>query len=409
MVSGRGPASGASGASVLVLVAVFCVGSVLASVPPDPAAADSVIRIGLNADMSSVNLDVGVALERGALLAIEEINERGGVLGRQLELVVRDHRRNPARGEVNVRELAADPQLVAILGGKHTPVILAGLDTIHELGVPYLIAWAAGTPLIDHDHEPSYTFRLSVHDADAAGVLVEHALGRGFGRFGLLLEQTAWGRSNERALVEALAGSGLSPVRIEWFSWSQVDFEPALERFRRAGADVVIFVGNTPEGVWLLRSLQRQAPGERLPVVSHWGVTGAEFEQELESSGEGVDVAVLTTFSFAAPPYPERAAPLLERYLVRFTDGGGLRDVPAHPATAQAYDLTHVLARAIEEAGTTERAAVRDALERVEYHAGVMRDYAPPFTPERHEALMPTDLRLARFEDGIWLPIESPP
>jgi branched-chain amino acid transport system substrate-binding protein len=374
-------------------------------------AVDDPIRIGLNVDSSRVSAAVGTAIKRGALLAIEEINEAGGVLGRPTELVERDHRRNPARGVVNVEELAADPTVVAILGGKYTPIIIGELETIHRLQIPYLIPWAAGTPLIDHAFNPSYTFRVSVRDEWAGPFLVEHARTRGFSRLALLLEQTGWGRSNERAMVQAIVDRDLEVVRVEWFNWNQPHeaFTPALERLSEAGADAFLFVGNAPEAIQLVQALLNQAPESRLPMISHWGLVGDELEEQMGAYMSEIDHAILQTFSFHSPPIPERAEPVLRRYLERFHPAGNLSDIPVAPAVAHAYDLVHLLARAIESAGSTDRRAIRDALERLDFHPGLMRDYAPPFTSERHEALDATDYTMARFVDGVWTPLVSTP
>jgi len=367
------------------------------------------IVLGLNADMSTVSGSVGSAIQRGATLAIEELNAAGGVLGRTLELRVLDHRMNPARGEHNVRTFATDPDVVAILGGKHTTVVLGELETIHALGIPYLIPWAAGTPLIDHGFEPSYTFRVSVRDADAAGVLVAHAVQRGFEHLGLLLEQTGWGRSNEVALRAALAERGMPVARVEWFNWAQQEFAPALQRLTEAGADAIVVVINAPEGVSLLEQVLAMPPEQRLPLVSHWGIIGDEFEEQMAARIGEIDLSVLHTFSFFDAPFPDRAAAVAERYLARFEPDGDLDHIVAAPAVAHAYDLVHLLAAAIERAGTTDRAAVRDALEQLGLHEGLVRDYNPPFTSERHDALGPADLRLGRFVDGVLLPLAYRP
>ena len=65
-------------------------------------AGESPIFVGLNADMSSGSAQAGEAIKRGLLIAIKEINDNGGVLGRPLELKVFDHRGNPARGKRNM-------------------------------------------------------------------------------------------------------------------------------------------------------------------------------------------------------------------------------------------------------------------------------------------------------------------
>ena len=78
--------------------------------------------IGLNADMSAVAAEGGVAISRGAQLAIDNINKTGGLMGRQLMLNVRDHRGNPARGLANIKQFAQQDNVLAVLGGVHTPV-----------------------------------------------------------------------------------------------------------------------------------------------------------------------------------------------------------------------------------------------------------------------------------------------
>lgn len=68
---------------------------------------------------------------------------------------------------------------------------------------------------------------------------------------------------------------------------------------------------------------------------------------------------------------------------------------------AHAYDLTHILARAIDRAGSTDRAAVRAALEQVRNYDGLIKHYPQPFTPTRHEALSPQEVFMARYaSDG---------
>ncbi|SEQ27809.1 branched-chain amino acid transport system substrate-binding protein [Ectothiorhodospira magna] len=384
---------------VLCLFCLFAPLSIAASESP----ADPII-IGLNADLSSQDAQAGESIRRGALVAIDEINLAGGVLGRPLTLEVYDHRRNPARGVYNTRALAEDDNVVAILGGKHTPVVFAELDTIHEYGIPYLIPWAAGTQLVDNNHHPNFVFRVSVRDELAGRFLMQYALAQGYRRPALMLEQTGWGRSNELALVMALRGQGLAPVRTEWFNWGEQYFSSALERIHAAGADTIIFVGNSPDAVQFIRAMQARPEESNLPIISHWGIVGSDFERLMQDALHHINLSFLQTFSFFDPPFPDRAEAFVARYQRLFPDTRGIEDIFAPTGAAHAYDLIHLLARAITLAGTTERAQVRDALERIEYHAGLVRDYAPPFTPSRHDALDITDFRMARFVDGVIMP-----
>lgn len=382
-----------------VLIVLFTLASAAWAADPDP------ILVGLNADMCTSDGESGVAIQRGALIAMEEINAAGGVLGRSLALEVLGHRRNPARGIVNVRTLAEQEDVAAILGGKHTPVILAELETIHEYGIPYLVPWAAGTSIIDNGHDPNFVFRVSVRDEHAGGVLVNHALGRGLQRLGLILEQTGWGRSNERAFLAALEDHGLSPVGVEWYGWGEQVFDQILDRLTADNVDGLLFVGNAPDGVNFVRALALHPVAANLPVISHWGIVGGDFVEPLTEELRTIDLTFLQTFSFFDPPHPDRAERVAQAYFRMVPEARVIGDILAPTGVAHAYDLVHLLARAIAQAGTTDRAAVREALENLEFHPGLVRDYTPPFNAERHDALDRSDYRMARYLDGVVVPV----
>jgi branched-chain amino acid transport system substrate-binding protein len=364
------------------------------------------IVIGLDADMSSGSAQSGEAIRRGADLAIAEINAAGGVLGRPLRLEVRDHRGNPARGKDNIREFAEMADLVAVIGGIHTPVALAELDLIHEHEIVYLGAWAAGTPVVENGRDPNYVFRVSVRDEFAGGYLLKSALARGFRRPGLLLERTGWGRSNEAAFSKAARDLGVGIADVQWFHWGIEDLRPQILALSEVGADVVMLVANPSEGAVAIRSMAELNAEQRLPIISHWGITGGDFPALVNGELDQVDLEFLQTYSFLAPTIPERAEDFLKAYFLRFPDTLRAAEIRSPVGTAHAYDLVRILAGAIERARSTNRSFVRAALERSSRFEGLLKDYDPPFTRERHDALTADDLTLARYlEDGTIQPV----
>lgn len=373
------------------LLGVLCQGR-------DVSAAGPAVLIGLDADMSSGSAQSGEAIRRGAAVAISEINAAGGVLGRPFELVVRDHRGIPARGRDNIEEFAALPDLVAVIGGIHTPVALNELEPVHKHRLIYLGPWAAGTSIVDNGHTPNYVFRVSVRDQLAGGFLVKQALAAGYRSPGLLLERTGWGRSNEKAISSALRAAGLEAVRTEWFHWGAESLAGAIERLTLASADVVLLVANPREGVIAVRDMAARPEVKRRPVISHWGITGGDFFGQTGSDLARVNLQFLQTFSFLAPPFPGRAERFFARYKQLFPEVAEPADIGSPVGTAHAYDLVHLLAKAIAKAGTVDRPAVRDALETLVRHEGLVRNYDPPFTADRHDALTAADFRMARFD-----------
>ena len=372
-----------------------------------PSGASEPIGIGHDADMSSASAQAGESIRRGIVLAIDEINDAGGVLGRKFKLHVRDHRGNPARGIDNIEELAAIKSMVAVVGGIHTPVAMAELKIIHEKKIIYLGAWAAGTPVVDNGFNPNYVFRVSVRDQFAGGFLIEAGQKRGFRRFGLILERTGWGRSNEKSMVAAVQKRGLKITGTEWFNWGVRDMSGTVDRLVASGAEVLLLVANPREGAIVVKSVADRAADKRLPIISHWGITGADFPALVGPGLFDTDLRFLQTFSFLTPAFPERAKKVFAAYSKKFTEVKSLDSVPSPVGTAHAYDLIQLLAQAIRKAGTTERAAVRTAMETLGRYQGLVRDYNPPFTAARHDALDATDFRIARNDKtGKIVPVD---
>lgn len=367
------------------------------------------VLIGLDADMSSASAQSGKAIRQGAEVAIAEINAQGGLLGRPLELMVKDHRGNPARGRDNIQAFAREPDLLAVLGGLHTPVALSELPLVHQHKIIYLGPWAAGTDIVDNGYSPNYVFRLSVRDQFAGDFLVRAAKQHGHGKLGLLLERTGWGRSNQQAMSAAAAKQGLQIVSTQWFNVGVHQMDAQINALRKAGAQVIMLVSNVREGGSLVRALAAVPAEQRLPVISHWGISGGAFAELAGNALSVVDLELLQTYSFFKPVYPQRSEHFLQLYRRLFPANQQLKDMRSAVGIAHAYDLLHLLAKAVRKAGTLQRDKVRRALEELPLHEGLVRNYAPAFTAERHDALGPEDFIMARFrEDGTIVPSETP-
>ena len=361
-----------------------------------PTAGEPVL-IGLDLEFGHRTSTSATAIKQGALIAIDEVNKAGGVLGgRPLAIVERDNRSNPARGVEDFRELAAMKDLVAVMGGKFSPVFIEQIPLAHELGLPLLDPWSAVDAIIDHGRTPSFTFRLSLRDGWAMPALLDHARTRGLRKIGLLLANTEWGRSNERAARAWLAANpGMSAVGVEYFNFGVTTLGEPYRALRAAGATAIVLVANEPEGAVLVKELAALPASDRLPVLSHWGITGGDFASLCGAALSAVDLVVVQTFTFAGneSPVAARVGAAAKRLFGLAPPEAILSSV----GLAHAYDLVHILARAVDLAGSTDRRAVRDALERVRYEQGLVRRYGQPFAPDRHEALRPDDLFMARW------------
>ncbi|UUX97768.1 ABC transporter substrate-binding protein [Aquabacterium sp. J223] len=220
----------------------------------------------------------------------------------------------------------------------------------------------------------------------------------------MLLTNTSWGRSNLAAAERVAQDRDMPQVSsIAWYNWQERSLVDKYLKLVQSGAQAVVLVANDDEAAMLVREMSALLPEQRLPVLSHWGVTGGRFVQEAGAALAQVDFSVIQTFSFL-----RARGPVLDAFLATARQQGVQRveDIESPVGVAHAFDMTHILARALALAGSTDRGAVRDALEKVPRHDGLIKRYAPPFTATRHEALGPAELLMARYRaDGVLQPV----
>jgi len=393
---------------LFILVLLLLSGAGLGMSAPALAAPPPVL-IGLDAEFGHRTSTSAQAVQKGLEIAIEEINQAGGVLGgRPLELVLRDNRSLPARGVDNLRELAAMPDLVAVFGGKFSPIYVESLPVVHELGLLLMDPWGSADKITAHEYVPSYTFRLSLRDSWAAPVMLRFALDTYQARkLGVFLPNTSWGRSNQAAIAKAAMANGQTLVGEKWYNWGDKSLVHDYLELLNAGAQAILLVANEAEGSLLAREVAALPPEQRLPILSHWGITGGKFAELAGPGLHELDFTVVQTYSFIG-----RSDPVARRVLAALRQGYGIPDAEAVKSpvgVAHAYDLMHLLACAIDQAGTTDRAAVRAALEQLGPYDGLVKRYERPFTPDRHDALSMDEVFMARFTaDDRIVPLTQP-
>lgn len=365
------------------------------------------ILVGVDGEFGLENSISAQAVDLGLRIAIAEINAAGGVLdGRPINIVVKDHRSMPARGIRNIKEFTEMPDLVAVFGGRFSPVIIEQLPILKEAKLLFMAAWSSADPIIDNDMHPNYIFRVSLRDSLAMPKMLDHAHQRGLNKVGLLLTNTSWGRSN-RAAADKYEASGkpLKIVQTAWYNWQDKSLIDKYQSLLDSGAQAIVLVANDEEAAVLVREMARLPAEKRIPVISHWGITGGEFVKQAGPALRKIDFSVIQTFSF----FNADRKPL-ERFMRAAAPFGvtKIEDIRAPVGVAHAYDAMHILAKAINLARSTERSAVRDALENIREHRGLIKHYNPPFSKDRHDALGPNELLIARYRaDGVLVPVKN--
>jgi branched-chain amino acid transport system substrate-binding protein len=315
------------------------------------ATAPALAQVKIGAIMSTTGaLQVyGEAGLNGIQLAIDQINEAGGVLDQQVELVAADDATNPQVGVDAAQRLVNVEGVAGIVGALSSGVTIPIATTISaSAGVPQ-ISTASTSPVITDLEDDGFLFRTVPNDALQGEVLADLVSAEGLERVAIVYVNNDYGLGLAEAFAEAYDGEVTASVAYEE---RQASYRGELSRAAEGDAEALVMIAYPGDGIPMLRQALEEGFFERFVFTD--GMKAAEV---VDAVGDVLDGAFGT--APAGNPDSEAAKRFREMYEERFGE------LPPQPFIDSAYDATMLLALAIEKAGSTEGEAVRDALQEV--------------------------------------------
>lgn len=326
------------GWSVLaLLVSVLLLGVPGAGLSQAPS-----IKVGVLAPLSGFAAADGKSVLTGTEIALEEINTRGGLLGRRVELVVYDDQADPKQAVSFARRLVELDRVSFIVGGSYSGASLAAAPVANDAGVLFLAAYAVHP---DVTRGKPFAFRMGLLGPVQGRVGAQLVQDLGLKRVAILTIQNDFGRALEAGFREHAARVGLELVFGELYPPGTQNFTPVLARVRASGADVLYASGYYAEAANLVR--QARALGLRIPIIGQEGYDSPKF---LELAGPAAEGVLLTTTLDRDSRSPE-VQDFLKKYRVK-------AGIPADMVAASGYSALKVLAAAIQKAGRLDPSAV---------------------------------------------------
>lgn len=322
--------------------------------PKDEAPVDKdPIKIAIAAPQTGDFAEYGTGFKNAVQLKAEEINAAGGVLGREIEVVVFDDKNNGEEAATIAEKIAGDKDFVGVVGHFASGVCMAASPTYQEVGIVE-ISPSASHP--DYTSEGDYIFRnntvISVEAGEAIKIADEVLEAD---KIAILSVATDWGTSTA-AIAEGIIGEteGLELTGSEEVMDGTVDFSPAITALEAGSPDVVLVAGMY--NVLAPFATQYKAVN---PDIKFVGFSNAYSQQLIELGGEFVEGIHLPAIFFSGST-DEDVASFVSTYSDKYgSDPSAL--------TAQAYDSMGIIIAAIEAAGGTDRAAVRDQVASIDY------------------------------------------
>jgi branched-chain amino acid transport system substrate-binding protein len=350
------------------------------------------IKIGYNADMSGTAVaELGLAGRWGFEAAIEDINKKGGLLGRKVVAVIRDDLGTPPKSIQNMTELIDNEKVVGVVGPANSGNALAWLHLPQAAKIPVVGAIGTATEITTrYAKEPqNYMFRVSMVDREQVALLAAYAVKASKNKkIAIIADSTGYGQAGIKDAVEVLDLHGIKPVLVEKFGPKDTDITSQLTKIKNAGADAVIIYAIADGAANVVKSMEKINYN---PItLGTWGnLSTLYFRMTGPKLAPNLIIAASTT-----EDTNERTKALGERVRKNFPT------MTTFVCAAQAYDALTLLAAAITKAGTTDGAKVAAALEDLSNVQGIIKTYNKPFTKTKHEGLGVDDFYLAKWTEA---------
>jgi branched-chain amino acid transport system substrate-binding protein len=321
------------------------------------ASAQGTIKIGEFASLTGKEATYGQAAHKGTVLAIEEVNAAGGVLGRKLELVTEDDQSKPGESATIAKKFISRDKVIAILGEITSGRTLEAAPVAQNAKIPLI---SPGATAADVTTKGAYIFRVCFVDSFQGTVMAK------FARSSLKLNRVAVLSSVSSAqsvglakfFKQRFAQDGGTVVLEQKYSEGDKDFRAQLTAIRASGVEGIFVPGYYAEAALICK--QARDLGMDIPL---FGIDGWESPDLVAIGGKAVEGAY---FSTHYSPESKDAAVISfnERFRTRWGSG-------TDALSALGYDSAMMLVDAIKRAGTTEAAKLRHALAATKDFRGV--------------------------------------
>ena len=356
-------------------------------------AADT-IKIGLQGPLTGGSSPMGVSMRDGAKLAVIEINAKGGVMGRKIEMIERDDEAKNERGVQIAQELINKEKVVATVGYINSGVALASQRFYQEAKIPVMNNVATATTITKQfaDQPENYIFRNSANDSIQSAMIVEEVVTRRkYDKVAILADATNYGQLGREDLEKALKAKGITAVAIEKYNIKDVDMTPQLLKAKEAGAQVIITYGIGPELAQIANGMIKL--GWKVPMMGSWTLSMGNF---IDNAGKNADGALMPQTFIQEANTPKRAS-----FITAYQKAYKVDRIPSPVSAAQGYDSIYLLAAAMAQAQSTEGPKILAALEDLKAPIeGVVTTYNKPFSKADHEAITQNMAVIGKVQDG---------
>jgi len=317
------------------------------------------VKIGFAGPLTGDQAAQGLDMLHGAELAVEEANAAGPILpGYKVELAAMDDSRSPAQAVTVAKKLAADPDVLAVVGHLNSSCTKPASAVYHEAKMLHINPVSSNPEISRQGFENFY--RVCSTDDLQGPAGEQFAMQRlGAKRVFVIDDMTTYGRGLSNEFVKAAKAGGVQVLGQEGITQGEKDFSPLLTKIKSLAPDLIYFAGMYPEGALLMR--QRM----ELNIPAKFMGGDGLFEPTLIqlATAQAADGVYITTLGGDIHQVPS-AAGFVRSYEAKYGHMGAY--------AAYSYEATRIAIEAIRRAGAKDRQAVLAAMKGIKQYPGIL-------------------------------------
>lgn len=342
--------------------------------------------LSLTGGASFIGEDQRLTLE----MLADQLNARGGISGRKVEMIIYDDASDPTKAVAALRRLHEQDNVVAVIGGGISGNSLAMIPFSEKAGVPQLVPAASG--LISNPPK-EWVFQYCNTDVQSIALALRFLSARKVNRIAMLSDSTGYGVSGKNELERQTGqGKGFEVVAWETFGPNDTDMTTQLTRIKASGARAVIVWNATPASAIIVRNA-RQIGLDAIQIHS----TAFQSTRMIQLSGDAIEGVFITGYKLAVVDQIPANDPQ-KKIITDYRDAFQKRFNKApSPFGALVYDAFSSVTTLMQTVGT-DKAKIRAGLENLKGFTGAAGIYTT--SPKDHNGFQVDSMRVITVEKG---------
>ena len=341
----------------MITASVICL---VFSFSPSAFSADKV-KIGI---LSALQKVPGRNVKWAAIMAADEINAQGGILGKQIELAFGDEEESPEKGIQAVKKLAMQDKVDVFFGGFTSGVTLAQMDYFSRYKLIYLCIGSSSPEITkrvkEHYDKYKYVFRVNPLKSTnlafsmASGIIDLFGKKHGVKKVAILAEKAKWTEPMVGYLSKVFKENGMEPVMAEFFEVETNDFSPVFSQVKSSGAEMIVEILSHAQDVFI-----KQYYDQRIPIPVAGISVHSQASDFYERTGGRCTGETVMLDTLRAPLTP-KTIPFWDAFVKRWNND------PIYTGIGT-YQAFYIYKDAVERAKTFDTDKVIKALEKTDY------------------------------------------